>query len=560
MTSSEVTEPSVPATEESASITQYERTPRIATRAGSGPGEHAWLESLDTDTPGVDLYRLRTADDCIPGPLRLHWSYASRHVVGTWTSGALHTKRLRADWEPPDVESSTSIESPVVCSFGMDEANVLTFALSNAQRVAALAARLREEDALVHATVDLFTEDQVGEALSELYLRIDRRCDVTFGESLQEVARWWHSDLALTPMHVPPMAAEPVYSTWYAYHQNVETKALLEECRLARELGCRVVILDDGWQTQDSNRGYDFTGDWEPLRMTDVVDFVRGVHELGMQAMLWFSVPFCGVRSEAFARFSDRLLTKEHRWAPVLDPRFPEVRAYLLDKYRRAVEEWGFDGLKLDFIDEFKRYPATPDAQPGDGRDHHSVTAATQTLLAEVHDGLQALKPDLLTEFRQRYSGPLVRRYGNMIRAFDCPADAITNRVRVTDLRLLSQATRIHSDMLMWHESCTAEEAARQLLGVMHSVPQVSIRLAEAEERTLAMLKHYLAFAREHQALLLDGTVHAHAPLANYPLLELEAAGQTVALVYEDWIVPLRATTRELKLINATAGDRVLPR
>ena len=36
-----------------------------------------------------------------------------------------------------------------------------------------------------------------------------------------------------------------------------------------------------------------------------------------------------------------------------LDPRFPEVREYLVQTYERVIGEWGFDGVKLDFIDCF---------------------------------------------------------------------------------------------------------------------------------------------------------------------------------------------------------------
>ena len=37
----------------------------------------------------------------------------------------------------------------------------------------------------------------------------------------------------------------------------------------------------------------------------------------------------------------------------MLDPRFKDVRKFLVDIYASAVKEHGYDGLKLDFIDEF---------------------------------------------------------------------------------------------------------------------------------------------------------------------------------------------------------------
>ncbi len=36
-----------------------------------------------------------------------------------------------------------------------------------------------------------------------------------------------------------------------------------EECKAAAEYGFKNVIVDDGWQTDDTNCGYLYCGDWE---------------------------------------------------------------------------------------------------------------------------------------------------------------------------------------------------------------------------------------------------------------------------------------------------------
>ena len=53
-----------------------------------------------------------------------------------------------------------------------------------------------------------------------------------------------------------------------------------------------------------------------------------------------------------------------------------------------------------------------------------------------------------MIEFRQSYIGPAIRKYGNIFRAGDCPADILSNRIHTIDLRLTSGSTAVHSDML----------------------------------------------------------------------------------------------------------------
>jgi len=65
---------------------------------------------------------------------------------------------------------------------------------------------------------------------------------------------------------------------------------------------------------------------------------VARVHELGMKYLLWYSVPFVGIHSKAYVWFADKLLTTiESLGAGVLDPRYPEVREYLITTYEQAL-------------------------------------------------------------------------------------------------------------------------------------------------------------------------------------------------------------------------------
>ena len=78
---------------------------------------------------------------------------------------------------------------------------------------------------------------------------------------------------------------------------------------------------------------------------------VDSIHKLGMKFVVWFSVPYMGFKSENFERFKDMCLKKrEHIGASVLDPRYKEVRDFLVNTYKKALTEWDLDGFKLDFV------------------------------------------------------------------------------------------------------------------------------------------------------------------------------------------------------------------
>lgn len=114
---------------------------------------------------------------------------------------------------------------------------------------------------------------------------------------------------------------------------------------------------------------------------------VDRVHELGMKYILWYSVPFIGMYSQAWERFKDRLLyTMPGLMSTgVVDPRYPEVREYLIQLYEQAVREWDLDGFKLDFVDSFHPSDNEPASlQPG--QDERSVNKDCRSPAYRYHD------------------------------------------------------------------------------------------------------------------------------------------------------------------------------
>jgi alpha-galactosidase len=489
----------------------------------------------------------------------LEWSIPSHDVAGNWLTSRTLDKYVRPDWAASRLQPSMlARQAPVSTLFGSANDNVLTFAVSDALNTVLVGSGISEELGTIRNQVTFFTEKHQRVSEYRAKLRIDRR-KIPYYTALGGVADWWAQQPDYTPAAVPAPARLPMYSTWYNYHQSLDPKVLLEEVAVAKKMGFDAIIVDDGWQTLDTARGYAYTGDWRPERIVDMKGFVEGCHKLGVKVLLWYAVPFVGKGAQVAARFKDKTLRYEDRLNTyVLDPRFPEVRAYLIDVYTRAIKDWNIDGFKLDFIERFGADDKTVLEAVG-GRDHASVSQAADRLLTDVMAELRKVKPDVMIEFRQPYIGPLIRKYGNMFRASDCPNSYLSNRVRTIDLRLLSGTTAVHADMIMWHPGEPVELAAFQLVHILFSVPQVSVRLKEIPRDHFEMIKFYIEYWNANRGVLLDGKLAPLAPAANYPVVSASDGRKQIVGLYGDQVVSVDGKSREaIDVINGKNSKQVV--
>lgn len=518
--------------------------------------------SLETLEPGVHIIHLTAWTDVpvIPPVLTLSFVHPARDIHASWHPSLNRNNSFHADWMRK-LRSNAATSAPVFSLMNASSRNRLTFAFSDALNTVLYTGCIREESAEFLCSIQLFTEESAPIAEYQAALRIDTR-DLLYFECLKEVQEWWSRMPEYSPASIPKLAKSPMYSTWYSMHQEVTAARIEQQCRIAKELGMSTVIVDDGWQTGDNRRGYAYTGDWEAYegKFPDMRHHVDTVHKLGMKLILWYSVPFIGQHSKAWERFKDKILRfSEGQGAGVLDPRYPEVREYIIGKYEQAVREWDLDGFKLDFVDAFYSSESTS-VSVTEGRDIHSIPEAVDRLLSDSIGRLRQLKPDIMVEFRQTYIGPAMRKYGNMLRASDCPNDSIQNRVRTNDIRLLCGDTAVHADMIMWHEKEPVESAALQLINTLFSVPQISVLLDRLPPEHKRMLHYWLTLWNDYREVLLNGKLEPMNPELLYPLVRASQGDVSLIAVYSDVVVPLSTNEgriREWVVVNGRLRDGV---
>ena len=175
----------------------------------------------------------------------------------------------------------------------------------------------------------------------------------------KEVFDAWFAALGVRPRTRQRLAG---YTSWYNRYQDISEESIGQDLR-----GCAgrlrpgdLFQIDDGWEPA--------VGDWlEP----DAKKFPHGmkaaaeaIHEKGFLAGLWLA-PFVAQRSSRlFREHRDWFLQPTGRpwlagigWGGffALDFDRPEVRDYLERVFRRVLEDWDYDLVKLDFL-----YAAAP--------------------------------------------------------------------------------------------------------------------------------------------------------------------------------------------------------
>ena len=253
-----------------------------------------------------------------------------------WDSATEMTRSLGPEWNPTRTKSKISRGVPLQTFLSQTGENRMTIALSDVVTPIEIASGISEADGSVKCTLTLFNERISPLKSYKASLRLDRR-SIPYYDCIYDAVKWWDG-LYGCGGEVPPETKNPLYSTWYSYHQNLNTEHLLRNLKAAKKMGMSTVIVDDGWQTDDSNGGYAYCGDWEisKSKIPDIKQFISDVHSLGMKIMFWYSVPFIGEHAKKFEQFKDRLLN-ELKWGyTCFDIRYPEIREYIVSIYKKA--------------------------------------------------------------------------------------------------------------------------------------------------------------------------------------------------------------------------------
>lgn len=463
-----------------------------------------------------------------------------------WRPSAGYDLRLPPDWGGR-ADVSGILRAPLGVLHDQDGLASAGFAVEPANSAVALRYGVSEESAAFVVQFGFEPADHERRVL----------IDLTGGELFDTVARLRQEVQTIAPHRVAALADEPVYSTWYSFHDALDAESILQEARLAKELGFGCLFLDYGWQRLGDSRYFDGCGDWvaDEAKFPDLAATVREIQALGLGVVLWVAPLLLGDRSDAFATLGEGATQRNPNLrAHILDPRRPEVREHVIRAFTRLVEELGVDGLKIDFIDAASVYAA-----PGDVAAHGEIAAAATRMLDDLRQATDAAGyRDLIFEYREPYVGLGLAASGDVIRAEDCPGDFIANRRATIDLRVFDTGQRVHSDMMMWDPELSAPMVAVALSNATFSVPQISMRLTSMTPRARDHIAAWLTAWRQVRDVALRGRLVGLRPQLHYPSATAVRGDASLSVVWSsDSIVSVPPDARRAVIVNGTTSTRL---
>lgn len=152
------------------------------------------------------------------------------------------------------------------------------------------------------------------------------------------------------------------WCSWYAYGDSVNSELILQTASYIEQnqLSFTHLLLDDGWC---------LWGDWltpDPTKFTNLKKTLQEVKKTGLCVGLWFA-PFLADRTSQLFKLHPEYFVRHHDhpvqgfrimpiWDHLIRQRYllnldhPSVRQHLKNFLQLAIETWGVDLLKLDFL------------------------------------------------------------------------------------------------------------------------------------------------------------------------------------------------------------------
>ncbi len=523
---------------------------------------------ITSKTSEEDLHiltlQLTSETPIAPSPLELSFIQQGNDIQALYHPEMAFLKTWLIPWEhlkftnqDDGYYSSAFRNAPVYSLYNSSGVNRLTFACSEIIDPVVMGGFIHSTHPEFKCFVKLFTRPHEPVTNYTINIRIDRRKQ-HLQASLSDVSDWWKSTNQITLMGAPDEAVVPYYSTWYTFNRELYGDEVDVQAKMASDLGCKAIILDDGWQQEKDTLGADFYGDWQPAynRFPDFAGHIQNVQSYGMDYLVWHALPLVGEQTEAYQKFKGKFLFYlewARAWIP--DPRFPEVRKYYTDIVVRNIKKYNLDGMKLDFFEQFW-YEHPENFEMGNGRDYFSLEEAGLKMLDDIIKAAKHINPDVLIEFRQQYIGPAMWSYANLFRANDCQYSLIDNRASCMDIRLMNPNLIVHSDMVTWNVQESPEVAAKQLLNVFFTVPQISVNLAEIPQSHRDMVKFLLSKWTEYKTTLVRSNILVKGVEMKCPYIQAYDKKNIVAMFYADMFSKISVRGKEkMLLVNGKDSD-----
>lgn len=356
-----------------------------------------------------------------------------------------------------------------------------------------------------------------------------------YAQTVREAAQWRLDQDKRKKITKVDVSLQPVYSVWYPMDRNIPLENITHYFDSISAMGFRSILFDDGWQNVVRFE-VDSEGMWDPSGIAVVKEFIDKARESKMKVALWYSHPFIGAHNYVFQKFDGKYLQYRTSSQPILDIRYPEVREYLTQTYRKIVTEWEVDGIWFNALNGY--YPneniiVTDDS----GRDFVSVRKALDSLRNYMEYELLYENPELSINQSYPAVGPMHTSNTKVINGF-LGTTALTDvREKMVNNRLMYGEYSPFMEVMGIHPKDPAIDVAKKFQSILFAAPYVSYFSYTLSDEIQETLKFWIRYWKTNVPYLIESDFKAYNPVQRYPVL-LSGNETKNILVFYDRVAP----------------------
>jgi alpha-galactosidase len=440
----------------------------------------------------------------------------------------------------------------IISGLTLNDQNQITFTCKDAYKAKFVSSNIREENDSIVFSLGFFEDNPPLSNLQDYQAEVlvDFR-NIHFSKAIYDASSWFLSDDFKMGVASVDTTNIPAFSTWYPMHRNIPLENITKELDSLRTFNFKSVLVDDGWQAL-VNMKVDTAYSYEQNSYKTMNIFKQKCMDMKLPLYLWYSIPFMGGNPVVLKKFEGKYIRyRAPRQMYVLDPRYAEVRKYLVSTYANFLSVWQFDGYWFDFLKGFYPKEGALIEQDG-GRDFVSIELAVDTLYADMEARLKTIKPNIFMGQKFPVVGPNLVSYQSFLTGFVGVENCQVVREKMVNNRLLYGKYTPFMEVVAFNPKEQPEDVARKLQSVLFGNPYVSFYITTMPTEVKQTIRFWLNYWKSNYQVIFEGEFEPMQVSHFYPVVKVENEQKSIYMLYEDHTINLPLTlSSTIDVINS---------
>jgi len=495
--------------------------------------------TIDIQEQGLQKYILKiylhSASAATPPSFNVSVKFPKDKINQIWNSKTWSNKSF---FTLPSYDRAAAGFS-IISGLTINDQNQITFTCKDAYKAKFVSSNIREDNDSIVFSLGFFEDNPPLSNLQDYQAEVlvDFR-NVHFSKAIYDASSWFLADEFKMGVASVDTTNVPVFSTWYPMHRNIPLENITRELDSLRTFNFKSILVDDGWQAL-VNMKVDTSYTYEESSYKTMNLFRQKCLDMKLPLYLWYSIPFMGGNPAILKKFDGKYIRYHApRQMYVLDPRYAEIRKYLVSTYANFLSVWQFDGYWFDFLKGF--YPKDGAVIEQDqGRDFASIELAVDTLYADMEARLKTIKPDIFMGQKFPIVGPYLVSYQNFLTGFVGVENCQVVREKMVNNRLIYGKYTPFMEVVAFNPKEKAEDVARKIQSVLFGNPYLSFYQTTMPQDQKQTIRFWLDYWKKNYKVIFEGEFEPLQVSRFYPVIKVQNEQKSIFMLYEDYTVNL---------------------